>query len=246
MPVERVGDPEEVVEIAEAAGGFLDVGLLEEDGVGVLAVAAADVGEAFVEEGAEVFLDGLAAELAEELAGEGLVPGEVAAVEESGAGGGVLLGEGDALGGRAHGVADAEAEVPEEGDEISEEDGEGGRNVLGGLGDEEEEVEVGGGAEGLAPVAAVGEEGDAVLLPGRAGKGGLEKAGEDEVEEVGALPGGVEAGGAGVVGGADFLFPGAEDVAAVGKAFLRGEALRERLREFHGGESEARGEKREG
>jgi len=45
------------VEVAECSGAFLDIGFLEEDGVGPLGVAVADVETAFFEEFFFVFFD---------------------------------------------------------------------------------------------------------------------------------------------------------------------------------------------
>lgn len=75
---ECVGEPEEVVVVAEAAGALFEVGFLEEDGAGVFFVARFEVVLTVLKEGVEFFLDAIFAEFLFERLEELFVAAEVA------------------------------------------------------------------------------------------------------------------------------------------------------------------------
>ena len=142
--------------------------------------------------------DAVAAEFRFEVVEEFLVAGEEAGVEEGGAGDWVEAGFLDALGGGARGVSDFEAHVPEDVEDTVHDFAEGLGEFVGGMGEEEEEVEVGARVEEAAAVPAVGDEGDfagVVLF----GEGGGEEGDENVVEESGAQGGDFGAAASGVV-----------------------------------------------
>lgn len=213
-----VGDPEEVMVVAEAAAALLDVGFLEEDGAGVFLVAVAEVLAAEFEERFLVFLEAVA----EEACGEGLeefgVAGDVACVHEGGFVFLISLGLFDAFGDGAAGLADFEADVPEEVEDFLDEGGEVFGEFVGGAREEEEEVDIGAWVEGVAAVATdcgEGEDGGFLAF----GEGEVEEGFEDDVEEFGAGACDFEATGTGAVAEFDAVFLDFEE------AFVEGDAL---------------------
>ncbi len=153
-------DPEDVLVVAEAAAGFFYVGFLEEDGVGGFFVSCGEVLAACFEEGVVAFSEAVFVEGGEEALVEVGVAGDEASFEEGCEGLGVGLSFFYALGDGAAGVADFEAEVPEGVEDVLDEFLDVFGEFSGGAGEEEEDVDVGGGVEGAAAVAAGGDEGD--------------------------------------------------------------------------------------
>ena len=111
--VEILGDPEEGVEIAQAALALLDVGLEDIARDAHAAVALVALGQLGLDERAAGAGDDLLGVAPAELLIELLVAAEVAGLQEVGADGHVRLGLTDAVIDRAGGVADLQAEVPE-------------------------------------------------------------------------------------------------------------------------------------
>lgn len=155
----ETGEPVKEMEIAPAAGTFLDVrfevvdGVLE-SGVALMGEAAEAAGESaalVVKEAGQLF---------GELVVEGLVAGEETLVEEADGEFYVSLVELTALGDGADGLAEAESGVPEGAQEVGECVFGRGRKV--GAGGEDEKVDVGEGKEFTAPEAAEGDEGESV------------------------------------------------------------------------------------
>ena len=112
-PENRLGEPVERLQIAQAAAAFLDVGLDDERAVAIAVMAAVAFGLLGGEE-----LDGaLAAGLGEallELVEQRVVAGDQAGVEQRGAHRDVAFGLREAIGDRARRVADLQAEIPQE------------------------------------------------------------------------------------------------------------------------------------
>jgi len=79
---ERVGNPEQVVEVAHAAGAFLQIRFLQEDRGRELKVALFDIGAAFLKESDPVPQDAVLTEAASELFVEGLVSAKLTVIKE--------------------------------------------------------------------------------------------------------------------------------------------------------------------
>ena len=161
--IQVAGDPEQGVEVAQAALALLDVGLDH-----VAADARTDVPFVpFLELGGDELGAGaphhLIAEPAEQVPRQGLVAGQVPGLEDGGADREILAGEPQALVHGARGVADLEAQIPQ-GVEHEFDHALGVRRLL--VGPQEEEIEVGEGRQGPAPVAAHGHQGQALALRG--------------------------------------------------------------------------------
>jgi hypothetical protein len=88
------------------------------------------------------------------------VAGDEACFEEGGEGLRVGLSFFDGLCDGSAGVADFEAEVPEGVEDVLDEFLDVFGEFSGGTGEKEKEVDIGGGVEGAAAVAAGGDEGD--------------------------------------------------------------------------------------
>src|SRR5690606_36459253 len=125
---------------------------------GVLLVAAAEILAPEVEEARLALDEAILVEPLLALGEELLVTGDVAGVDE----GGLVLLVGlrliDAFRDRAAGLADLEADVPEQVEDFLDEGGDLLRQLVRRAGEEEEQVDVGGGVQGPAAVAAGGHE----------------------------------------------------------------------------------------
>ena len=163
--VQVLGDPEQGLEVAQAALALLDVGLEQVAGRALAGVALGALGELQLDElgagGAEIV-----PEPAAEAVGEGLVAPEVAVLEQAGADGDVAFGVAQAVVDGADRVADLEAQVPEAVERALDQALAPGGLLVGG---EEEQVDVGEGRHLGAAVAADGDRRDP-LGGGRVGE----------------------------------------------------------------------------
>ena len=147
-------EPAGIVIIAEAAGGIFQVGLEMENGFAVFGVAlASEFGEIFAERGTIAGDDG-GENVIVELVEEALITGQMAAIEQGDIELGIFALKFGALGERARGGTDAHAHIPES---LAEFAG-GGFDALfgGGIGAEEEEIDVGVREKFAAAVTAEG------------------------------------------------------------------------------------------
>ena len=154
-PVDVFGDPEQGVEIAQAALAVLDVGLDEIARLAAAAMALLALGELGRDELGRGALHHLLVEPREQLVVEVAVAEQEARLQDRGADGHVGLGLADALVDRAGRVADLEAHVPQ-----AIEDRLGDRFAPGGLlvGQHEQEIDVGARRHQAAAVAAGGDD----------------------------------------------------------------------------------------
>lgn len=148
------------MEIPEAAAAFFDVGLLEENGVRVFLMAIAEILAAEFEKRLLALADAIVVEAFLEAGKEFQVAGDEAGVHERGFVFLICLRLLDALGDRAAGVADLEADIPEDVKNVLDELLKWQRKLGGGAGEEEEDVDVRTGIERAATVATRGDEGD--------------------------------------------------------------------------------------
>src|SRR5690606_3473658 len=109
-----LADPEQGVEVAEAALAFLDVGLDEVARGALLLVALVALGKLGGDELAAGALHDLGVEAGDEFVAQRAVAPDVAGLEDGGADRHVGARQAHAFGDAAGGVADLEAEVPEE------------------------------------------------------------------------------------------------------------------------------------
>ncbi len=108
-----LGDPEQGVQIAQAALALLDVGLDHEPagpGLGVALIPLLQLGGDELRGRAA---DHLIAKALAKIGRQGLIAGEAPRLQDRGADGDILARELDALGHRARGVADLEAQIPQ-------------------------------------------------------------------------------------------------------------------------------------
>ena len=181
---QRPRDPEQGVEIAQAALAVLDVGLdLIADGAGP-GVAGVALGELGGDEGAGVGLLHLFPEPVEEGVGEGGVACEMTRLQKGRADGHVLTGQTQGFVRRPYSPSDLEAEIPQGVQQ-------GLNNLLGPgrrlAGSQHHQVEIGIGRQHAAPVAADGEKtepfgGRGLVRLSQAPQGGNGLVGGDGVE----------------------------------------------------------------
>ncbi len=150
----ELGDPEEVLIVAEAAAAGLDVRLLDEDGAAQLLVPLFLLGDAPGDVGLRLSLHAFLGKRLFELLPELFVPGEEAALEQGGLGLQVGVGLVDQFGEGAGGVADLEADVPEHVQDLLDHVLDQAVLGLPALGIEEEDIDVAVGIELPAPEAA--------------------------------------------------------------------------------------------
>ena len=159
--IQVAGDPEQGVEVAQAALALLDVGLDH-----VAAGTGADVPLVpFLELSGNELGTGaphhLISEPAEQVPRQVLVAGQVPGLKYGGADREVLAGEPQALVHGARGVADLEAQIPQR-IEHELDHALGVRRLL--VRPQEQEIDVGEGCQGPAPVAANGHQGQTLTL----------------------------------------------------------------------------------
>ena len=176
--VEMLGEPVQGVQVAQAAVAFLDVGLDEiarGAGAGVADVLLLELG---VDEGPGIAFKHVLAEAALEFGEQRLVAEDQAGVEQRGANGHVGVGQPHALIDVAGGVADLEAEIPEQIEHVF-----GDALAPGGLlvGQQEQEIDVRARRQHAAAVAALRHHGH--VLGGRRVLGGIDVGGGEIVGE---------------------------------------------------------------
>ena len=106
--------PENILIVTEAAAAFLNVRLLEENGVGVFAVPLANIVAPQIKKSFLPFSDALLVKAFGKGVEECLVASDQACVHEGGFADLVFAGLADALSNRAAGMADLEACIPED------------------------------------------------------------------------------------------------------------------------------------
>ena len=187
--VEVLGDPEQGLEVAQAALALLDVGLQHVAGVALAGVALGPLGELELEELRAGGGEELAPKPVVEGPREGGVAPEPAVLQQAGADGHVGLGLADALVRRAGGMADLQPQVPEAVEDALDQALAPGGLLVGG---EEEQVDVGEGRHLGPAVAADGDDRDP-LGRGRVRqrvqplRGEVEGEGDDPVGQPGVV-----------------------------------------------------------
>jgi hypothetical protein len=208
-----VAHPDEVLVVAEAAAAVFDVGFLNEGGVAEFAVAGGEVLLAEAEEGGFLAFHAFFIEAGAKLVvGEG-VAAEVAQLHEGGFCFHAFVGEAHAVADGADAVADFEADVIEEHEELADQFGDFRGDVGGVAGEEEGEVDVAAGGHDAAAVAAVGAEGElegGALFFGEGKEGVLPEGADEMVDHVRAHAAEFATGEAGVMAHADAGFLEAE------------------------------------
>ena len=178
-PVEILGDPEQRVEVAQAALAFLDVRLDQIARVAGLAVALVALGELGGDEVRAGVLDDFAVETGLQLVRQILRAADIAGFEDRGADRHVAARQPDAFVDRAGGMADLEAEIPQdiehEFDRRLGPDGLLHRQ-------QEEKIDIRTRRQRAAAIAADGGDGDA--RPGLR-IGGVENLVQDEIMQDG-------------------------------------------------------------
>ncbi len=159
------GDPLDAVIVAHAAAAFLDVGFLQENGVGIFLMAAAQVLAAEFEKGRLSLVDAFLGEAGLEIAEQRGIAGDQPGVHQRGFVFLVGLGLLDAFGDRAAGVADLEAHVPEQVKHVLDEFLQRLGQIFGGPWQQEEQVDVRARVEQGAAVAAGGDQRDGEGAP---------------------------------------------------------------------------------
>ncbi len=142
------------MEVAQAALALLDVGLDQVAGGALLAMALVALGKLGGDEGRAGSLDHLGVEAGDQRIVEGAIAPDVARLEHRGADGHVGAGEPDALVDAARGVADRQAEVPEQVEDELHDALAPGRLLVG---EQEEEIDIGAGRQRAAAIAADGD-----------------------------------------------------------------------------------------
>ena len=162
--VEILGDPEQRMEVAQAPLAVLDVGFDDVARIAHAAVARVALRQFGGDEGPPAG-GGVLAETPPQLEPERLVTVDVARLQQRGADGDVAAGAGDGFVHRTGRLAHRQAEVPQHVEDIFD-------DLLAARGGlvrgEEQQVDVGPGREFAAPIAADGDEREAV---GRGGVG---------------------------------------------------------------------------
>ena len=156
--IAQLRQPADQLGIAQAARRLLDIGLQMIKGIAVLSVAL--VGEARKIAQQRVAIGG---DEARQLFGEGGVEGAISGqkplVEQADIQLGVLIVDFGAFGGRTHGLADAQAGIPQvlqkSGDDLLLFGGQAGGRV------EQQQIDIGEGEQMTAPIAAHGNDGSA-------------------------------------------------------------------------------------
>ena len=222
-------DPLDAVIIPHAAAAFLDVGFLQENGAGILFMAAAEVLAAEFEEGVLALVDALLGEAGLELLEQPGVAGDQAGVHQRGF---VFLVDFrllDALGDGAAGMADLEADVPKQVEHVLDEFLQGLREFVGGARQEEKNIDVRARIEQGAAVAAGGDERDrqrGALLAGV--ERGFQDRGEHDVDQGRAVASDFETAGPRAVVLEDAVLLDFEEL------LVEGDALRRRKLAFDG------------
>ena len=178
------GDPADVVVVAHPAAAFFHVRFLEEDGLGKFLVSAAQVLAAEFEKGRLALGEAVLVESLLELGKELLVAGQQAGLDQRGLVFLIGLRLFQAFSDRAAGVADLEADIPQQVEDFLNQQREVFRQLVGGAGQEEEQVDIGAGIERPTAVAADGdqcEHGGLLAL----GEGEFEQRAQDDIEQFG-------------------------------------------------------------
>ena len=157
--IEMLGEPMQRVQVAQAAFAVLDVGLdqiARRTGAGMADIL---LGELRLDEGARIAFQHLLAEAMLEIGEQRRVAQDQPRIEQRGADGHVGMAEAHALIDIARGVADLEAEIPEQIEHVF-----GDALAPGGLlvGKQEQQVDVGARREQPAPIAALRDDGHAL------------------------------------------------------------------------------------
>ena len=137
--IDVFGDPEQGVEIAQAPLAVLDVGLDHVARVAELEVTVVGFHQLGLDEGLGRSFDDFLLEAPPQVMMQLLVAPEISGLQQRGADGHVRLGLADALLDRAHGMADLEAEIPEDIEDRLD-DLLGARRAL--VGEQEQEIDV--------------------------------------------------------------------------------------------------------
>ena len=150
-----LGEPVQRVQIAQAAFAVLDVGLDQIARGAGARVADVLLGELRLDERPRVALEHFLAEAVLEIGIERLVAQDQPRIEQRGADGHVGMAEAHALVDVARGVADLEAEIPQQIEHVF-----GDALAPGGLlvGQQKQEIDVGARREQAAAVAALGHD----------------------------------------------------------------------------------------
>ena len=151
--IEILGDPEQRLEIAQAALAFLDVGLDQIAGGALLAMALVALGELGGDEFGAGVLGHLIVEAGDQRVVEAALAGEVARLEHRRADGHVGAGEAHAFVDAARGMADGEAEIPEQIEDELDDALAPGRLLVG---KQEEQIDIGARRQRAAAIAADG------------------------------------------------------------------------------------------
>jgi hypothetical protein len=240
--VEVLGDPEEGVEIAQAALALLDVGLEGVAGIAHAAVALVAFGELGLGEGEAGAGDDLLGVAPPQLLIERLLAADVAGLQQVGADGEVGLGLAQALVDRAGGVADLQAEIPEVIEDVFDH-----LLAVGGelVGQQEQDIDIRLGRQ-LAP--AIAADGDDRQPLGRRrisqwvrmSRGKIMQCAQQLIDEEAELPGRQAAVAVGVEAAADVRAAGSQGGLQLGQ---HGGALLGRRPRSLGDRREAPGER---
>jgi len=228
-----VGDPEQILVVAQAADAVFHVWLLHEKGAAELLVRLSLAGDAPLDVGVLAARDAIALEAPLELVEELAVAEQEAALEHRGLGDHVVVRRFHGLRDGARGMPDLEAEIPQAGKSLADDVLElrAGFSAI----DEEHDVHVAEGIH-LAPAVAAEGRGDDAAHAGFSGDArgnALEEFAKDDVDEVGALAGDLPAAAAGVVPEPQAVFLELEEALEDGQPVLA--AFARALGELAGG-----------
>ena len=156
-----LGDPEQSVQVPEAALALLDIGLDHVAGGAGPGVAVVPLLQLGGHEFGPGSLGHVLAEPAAQIGAQGLVPGEVARLQQGRADGVVLPRQADAFLDGAGGVTDLEAQIPQGVEHVLDDALRMGRLLVG---SQEQQVHVGEGRQRPAAIAAHRQQGQTLPL----------------------------------------------------------------------------------
>lgn len=215
--------PENILIVTEAAAAFLNVRLLEENGVGVFAVPLANIVAPQIKKSFLPFSDALLVKTFGKGVEECLVASDQACVHEGGFTDLVFAGLANALSNRAAGMADLESCIPEDVENFLDDGGDAFGYFMRCPGKQKEQVEIGSWVELAAAVATLGHEGDFWGSSFLTLEGSLKHDLKHSIEKGCAGRGDLESSGAAAMAFEDVFFLVFDEVHDQRRAFGRGD-----------------------